>query len=461
MVLLFYCYEPLRGGRAARLVDEQRELGSCLRLRGRVLVAEEGINGTVQGCAAALASYREAVEAALTPRAIDWKSSTGGHDDLFPDFAVKLVPELVSFGLQEELDVNREGGVHVSPEGFHKLLTETPKEQLRVIDVRNTFEFEVGHFEGAVDPGMTHTAQWPRFVERNLEDLRGRQVLLYCTGGIRCEKASAYLCKRLAAAGSTMQNEGAEEERVIGEALREGASRAVPGAVYQLQGGIHRYLEAFPDSGQFRGANFVFDKRRQMRPEAAVGTTVGRCSECHTPWDKHHGGRVCCVCRALVLVCDSCDESSSHGEYYCAEHAGLRGVYYHFVERFDAKELERQSFALREMLAAELGTKRKNRRATLRKKAEQVEARLATLREIAAARAAVDSKELELKLTAPPRRCRACERPYSECPGVCWGFWKEPVAAVLPLSGAAEADESATIAPPEEEAASKSVMGGG
>merc|ERR1712007_128265 len=96
----------------------------------------------------------------------------------------------------------------------------------------------------------THSALWPRYVDEHLEDLRGKQVLLYRTGGIRCEKASAYLNRRLT------------------QAVGEGASGET-GGVYQLDGGIHKYLESFPDGGRFKGANFVFDKRAQQIPSEA------------------------------------------------------------------------------------------------------------------------------------------------------------------------------------------------
>jgi len=399
VVVLFYCYESLGAARAEEIAAEQRRLGADLGLCGRVLVAAEGINGTVQGQQASVAAYEAAVELRF-PCGVDWKRSSGGAGALFPDFVVKEVPELVSFSIRtnEPLDVRREAGVKLSPRDFDRVLAETPSEQLRVIDVRNSFEYEVGHFEGAIDPGMQHAAQWPRFVEKHLEDLRGRSVLLYCTGGIRCEKASAYLCRRLKEAGN--------EERCL-------AGKNTASSVYQLGGGIHRYLEAFPEGGHFRGANFVFDRRAQMRPGAA--SVVGSCSECGVAWDVHHGGRVCCVCRALVLVCDDCDAASSHGEYYCSEHGSLRGIYYHFVDRFSAEELRHQASALRVQLAAEVGTHRKNRRATLRKKAEQLEARLLELQQ--------DCGQAQLAEEAV-RRCRACERPYQECPGACWGFWR-------------------------------------
>lgn len=230
----------------------------------------------------------------------------------------------------------------------------------------------------------------------DLQDLKGRTVMLYCTGGIRCEKASAFLRRRL---------------------KEDGAEVSTP--VYQLEGGIHRYLEAFPDGGRFRGANFVFDKRAQMR--SGDGTVIGRCSECLGPWDAHHGGRVCTVCRALVLVCDDCDASSEHGEYWCPEHSNLRGSYFHFLDRFSEKELQAQAQSLQLLLDKEVGTHRKNRRNTLRKKLLQVQDRLEHL-QLEPKHGETTAEDAEVSV---PRRCRACEKPYCQCPGVCWGFWKE------------------------------------
>jgi len=432
-VLLFYCYETLGSERASELAQNQRTLGAQLGLCGRVLVASEGINGTVQGTSESTADYQRAVEHFFGSNnggpTIDWKRSSGGSDPLFPDFAVKEVPELVSFGLHgraraggaciRPLDVQAETGLHLPPKSFHKLLEETSDDKLWLLDVRNSFEYEVGHFDRAIDPGMSHTAQWAKYVDDHLEDLRGRRVMMYCTGGIRCEKASAYLRRRLdeTTKPATLE-EGVDmfDDKKLQEAAGPPATE-----IYQLQGGIHRYLEAFPDGGLFKGANFVFDKRAQMKGEEAAETgddriAVGRCSECASPWERHHGGRVCCVCRVLVLVCDTCDAASPHGEYYCSEHTSMRGLYYHFLKRFNAAELRQQLEGLQSMLKKEIGPKRKNRRNTLRRKIVEIEERLDELNKVG------DDRQDEQDTI---RRCRACAKPYSDCPGACWGFWKE------------------------------------
>ena len=403
-VILFYCYQDLPC--ATSLAAQQRSLGSELGLFGRVLVAPEGINGTVQGTTDAISIYEASVQKVFS-RKIDWKSSKAeGVEPIFPDFVVKEVPELVGFGLQERLDVTAEAGIRLSPQEFHAKLIDGDPKDFKLIDVRNTFEYDVGHFVGAIDPGMTHTAQWPRFVKNNIQQLQGRNVMLYCTGGIRCEKASAFLRRR----------------------LRElDCESDTP--VYQLEGGIHRYLEAFPDGGHFKGANFVFDKRAQMRGD---GSVVGRCGECSAPWDTHHGGRVCTVCRALVLVCDVCDASSEHGEYWCPEHSKFRNSYFHFLDRFSEVDLQSQATRLRELLEQEVGGS-KNRRTTLRKKLLQVQSQLQKLRtqteqtEQTDEVAVLPNKQSEATREVPScsvRRCRTCEKPYAECPGACWGFWK-------------------------------------
>eukprot|EP00929_Paragymnodinium_shiwhaense_P095584 TRINITY_DN56793_c0_g1_i1.p1 TRINITY_DN56793_c0_g1~~TRINITY_DN56793_c0_g1_i1.p1 ORF type:complete len:484 (+),score=77.92 TRINITY_DN56793_c0_g1_i1:75-1526(+) len=450
VVISFYRYVWLGDkSKAALAAEEQRRLGDELQLHGRVLVSVEGINGTVQGSEASVKAYELAT--ARTFGVDNWKRSSVAADGaLFPDFSVKEVPEIVSFGLKpwappdalaSSTDAGScasglgSGGRHVPADEWDRLITQTPSDQLRIIDVRNTFEYEVGHFGGAIDTGMSQTAQWQKFVKNNLEDLQGKQVMLYCTGGIRCEKASAYLCQQLREvecsgdAGlprTTATGSGDEECRPeeVGTAAVASTSRSSPHVnadaklsgpnVVQLDGGIVKYLEARPDGGCFQGVNFVFDKRVDQKPSDSSTTVVGRCSECAKPWGKHHGGRVCCVCRALVLVCDDCDASSRHGEYYCSDHTELRGVYYYFVDAFGVEDLERQAEALRARLALEVGPKRKKKRDTLRKKLEQVTARLEVLREAP-----------EAGYPTPPRRCRACTSPYDECPGACWGFWRE------------------------------------
>ena len=131
------------------------------------------------------------------------------------------------------------------------------------------------------------------------------KVLMYCTGGIRCEKASAML-----------RDHGVDD-------------------VAQLRGGIHRYLEHYPDGGFFLGKNFVFDKRRAMGPTLprsgdGGGAVLGVCGGCGDAYDELHGGRVCTVCRDLVLACPKCRPAELH----CIQHSHLKSCFFTFIDHF-------------------------------------------------------------------------------------------------------------------------------
>jgi predicted sulfurtransferase len=173
---------------------------------------------------------------------------------------------------------------------------------------------------------------------------------MYCTGGIRCEKASAYL-KHL----------GIEN-------------------VFQLQGGIHRYLEQFPDGGRFKGKNFVFDQRVMMASHDE--TITGKCEKCQRPYDtmKISGSSStrCAYCRMHILLCDTClqaknDSNNEQTHLYCEEHV-------HLVEG-DVVTLEQKAQSLREIIMQEaVGRKKKGKRRSLRKQLETIEQRIDILR---------------------------------------------------------------------------------
>ena len=175
--------------------------------------------------------------------------------------------------------------------------TLSEEENVVLIDVRNTFEHEIGHFvnpktaEHALNPNVVAFSNFDStFCAKHASSLKDKKVLMYCNGGIRCEKVSAMLRKQ-----------GVKD-------------------VCQLQGGIHRYLDEFGDSGHFRGKNFVFDQRvsasNLMCPSASV---VGKFIECSAPYDEISGSRLCSVCCDLVLVCPKCQVSLR--EYHCRRHS--------------------------------------------------------------------------------------------------------------------------------------------
>lgn len=398
------------------LQQHQRELCTRLNLKGRVLLALEGINGTLyaensrilQEYITAMETFDLAKSCACPDSGkvdddeeekcrlysgIDWKQSKCNASDPFPDLKISIVKEIVSAGgVIAVEDIPRLGGKHLPPKEFHQaLLSNDHDKDVVVIDVRNTFEHEIGHFvnpktqEAAMNPNMVAFSNFDStFCAKHALSLKDKKVLMYCTGGIRCEKASAMLRQR-----------GVED-------------------VFQLEGGIHRYLEEFGERGLFQGKNFVFDQRVVSATDSSSSAAVvGKCIECSSPYDEISGSRLCSVCRDLVLVCPKCQESLR--EYHCKRHSAWKHCYFTFLEVFDAEELSTQKAQLgeiRESLSPPGDNK--NVRRTLMRQITKVENQIEKLE---SGEAKVDRDAL--------RRCRTCMKTNDECDGRCWGFWKQ------------------------------------
>src|SRR3984885_8298219 len=228
-VAAFYQFAALPDFRALR--KPLRAICADLKLKGSVLLAREGINGTLAGSAEAIS--------ALTRELLDGPLFGGRLDRLelkfsaasampFQRLKIRLKKEIVTLG-DTEADPTRQVGIYVDPADWNDLIA-APDTLL--LDTRNAFEVAIGTFEGAVDPGIKSFGQFKDFAARHLDPARHRRVAMFCTGGIRCEKASAYLLSR-----------GFAE-------------------VYHLKGGILKYLEGVPESqSRWRGECFVFDDR--------------------------------------------------------------------------------------------------------------------------------------------------------------------------------------------------------
>ncbi len=229
LVAAFYQFAALPDFRELR--EPLRAICAGLGLKGSVLLAHEGINGTVAGDAEAIGAL---VQELRTGRLFD-----GRLDNLelkfshaaampFARLKIRLKKEIVTLG-DAAVDPTRQVGTYVEPADWNALIS-TP--DTLVIDTRNAFEVAMGTFEGAVDPGIRSFGQFKDFAARHLDPAKHRKIAMFCTGGIRCEKASAYL-------------------------LARGFSE-----VYHLKGGILRYLEGVPkEQSRWRGDCFVFDER--------------------------------------------------------------------------------------------------------------------------------------------------------------------------------------------------------
>jgi len=224
------------------LCDEQGLLGT-------ILVAEEGINGTVAGTAATIRSVFRWIEDELSLGvAIDgrWTDATEAP---FRRMRVSRKKEIVALGRPDLLPHNRTGK-HVSPEEWNALIDDP---DVLVIDTRNHYEIEVGTFPRAIDPGTDSFRQFPKFAEKLAETSRDRPLAMFCTGGIRCEKATALMLEL-----------GFE-------------------TVFHLQGGVLRYLQDMPpEENRWDGECFVFDTRVAVDRDLAEGGYV-QCHACRRP----------------------------------------------------------------------------------------------------------------------------------------------------------------------------------
>jgi UPF0176 protein len=217
---------------------QARLLAVCqdLKLFGTVLVAPEGINGTLAGPDAGVRRFVEVLRNLGFGRA-ECKFSPAGEAQ-FDRLKVKLKREIITFG--RVMGPDDRTGVYVAAGDWNALLDDP---DVLVIDARKSFEFEMGTFAGAVDSGTDHFTAFKAFVETLPAAAKGRKIAMFCTGGIRCVKASAFM---------------------LDLGFRN---------VFQLQGGILRYLEEVPaESSKWRGACFVFDRRGALGQGLAVET---------------------------------------------------------------------------------------------------------------------------------------------------------------------------------------------
>jgi UPF0176 protein len=217
-------------------------------IRGTILLAAEGINGTIAGC-------RQAIDSVLSflrsdPRLIDLEHKESHADSPpFDRLKVRLKKEIVTLGLPEIAPSDRVG-TYVSPQEWNALISDP---EVTLIDARNDYEVSIGTFKGAQNPKTASFRQFPDYVRTHLDPTKHKKVAMFCTGGIRCEKAT-----------SLMMAQGFQE-------------------VYHLQGGILKYLEEVPpEESLWQGECFVFDQRVAVEHGLEAGTHE-MCRSCGHP----------------------------------------------------------------------------------------------------------------------------------------------------------------------------------
>jgi UPF0176 protein len=244
-----------------------------LGVLGRTYVAREGINAQISVPTVALEAFQEHLYSIAFLDGVRLNAAVDEGKSFFK-LMIKVRDKIVADGLHDTAFDVRDTGVHLDAEGFNSL---TAKEDTILIDMRNHYESEVGHFKGAITPDVDTFREEIKLVEDLLQGKEEQNIVMYCTGGIRCEKASAWL-----------KHKGFPK-------------------VHQLEGGIIEYTRQVRENGlenRFIGKNFVFDERRAERISADV---IAECHQCGTPCDDHTN----CLnvaCNLLFIQCVACTE---------------------------------------------------------------------------------------------------------------------------------------------------------
>lgn len=290
-VLLFYAFAPLADPEAIRLW--QHTLADSLGLRGRILISPHGINATLGGDVVPMKKYVRGTKAYAPFKDIDFKWSEGralddGTTADFPRLSVRVRDELVTFGAPDEVEVDDHGivggGTKLTPAELHALVE---SKDVVFFDGRNQIESDIGRFAGAVRPDVETTREFIAALDSGAYDhLKDQPVVTYCTGGIRCEVLTPL-----------MKNRGFRE-------------------VYQLDGGIATYGEAYGDDGLWEGSLYVFDDRITMDFSDHTAL-VGTCDACSAPTNHVADcGDVSCVrqmnrCESCVATDTMCDRHAA------------------------------------------------------------------------------------------------------------------------------------------------------
>lgn len=280
LTLSFYAYAKIEDPKRFR--DDLFRAWDPLEVLGRIYVAHEGINAQLSVPADHFYAFKDTIEAYDFMKGIRLNIAVEHDDHSFLKLTVKVRDKIVADGLNDDtFDVTNKG-IHLKAKDFNEML-ERP--DTIVVDMRNHYESEIGHFVGAIKPDVdTFRESLPIIEEELAQHKQGKNLLMYCTGGIRCEKASAYF-----------KHKGFEN-------------------VYQLEGGIIEYTRQVKAEGlesKFIGKNFVFDHRLGER---ITDDIVSSCHQCGKPCDTHTN----CANEACHLLFIQCEECAANMEGCCS-----------------------------------------------------------------------------------------------------------------------------------------------
>ncbi len=265
-ILLFYKFVEISD--LKDLSESHLNFCKSLGINGKILLAKEGINGSVSGTKEQVEKYKKELTSDSRFKDIEFKEEISTHHP-FDKMVVRIKKEIIR--LDKEIDVSKTGK-HISPREFLEMYNNN--KDMIVLDTRNDYEFKAGKFKNAINPEINSFREFPNFV-KNLNISKDKTIVMYCTGGIRCEKASAYM-------------------------LQEGFTN-----VSQLHGGVINFCQQFPNTA-WEGTCFVFDKRVTSR----INQGPSKETFCH------HCNSICELytncknksCNELIFICPDCED---------------------------------------------------------------------------------------------------------------------------------------------------------
>lgn len=290
-ILLYYKYVPVE--KPEVLKEDQIKICEELGLKGRIIIAKEGINGTVEGSVENTQKYISFMQDDKRFKDTHFKKSAG-TGSAFPKLSVKVRSEIVSGHLGErDINPGKTTGKYLTPEDLHEWFKSGKK--FYIVDMRNDYEHEIGYFKDSVLAPFQNFRDLPQVLE-TLTDLKDQTVLTVCTGGVRCEKASGFL---------------------VDNGFKD---------VYQLYGGIVTYMEKYPNEN-FLGKLYVFDGRIAMgyNIDDPKHKIVGKCKYCGIAADTYRDcANVFCEGHRHFVCCDKCFKKSGG---FCKDDLQKSGKY--------------------------------------------------------------------------------------------------------------------------------------
>lgn len=279
-VLLYYQFVSI--DHPENFAAEHKAFCASLNLKGRILVAKEGINGTVSGTLEETNAYMDHMKKDPRFQSMVFKIHEEDHN-VFRKLYVKHRDSIITLLPEDDVNPRDLVGTYLTPTEWEKKLQE---DDVILLDGRNGYEYDLGHFRGAIRPDITNFKEFPQWIEENLGDQKDKKILAYCTGGIRCEKLTGVLL-----------NKGFKD-------------------VYHLEGGIVTYGQDKETKGRhWDGKCYVFDERIAVPINQEEDVVVATCIHCNTPSENHRN----CVnddCHLQHFCCPACEEKN---QGFCSE----------------------------------------------------------------------------------------------------------------------------------------------